>query len=90
MLQIDLPMVSGQVRLLVFLAMLGATQSFQNILVLTRGGPGYVTSLRGMTMYMRAFNALQFGFGSPIGLLLFCLGLALIWVVNKTIRPHSG
>ena len=89
-LQIDLPLVSGQVRLLVILAMLGATQSFQNILVLTRGGPGYVTSVPGMTMYMRAFNTLQFGYASAIGLLLFCLGLALIWVVNKTIRSHSG
>ena len=89
-LQIDLPLVSGQVRLLVILAMLGATQSFQNILILTRGGPGYATSVPGMTMYWRAFNTLQFGYASAIGLLLFCLGLALIWVVNKTIRPHSG
>lgn len=87
--QIDLPLVSGQVRLLVILAMLGATQSFQNILVLTRGGPGYATSVPGMTMYWRAFNTLQFGYASAIGLLLFGLGLALIWVINRTIRPQS-
>ena len=67
----DLPLVMGQVRLLVILAMLGATQSFQIILVLTRGGPGYVTSVPGMTMYTRAFNTGQFGYASAIGLLLF-------------------
>ncbi len=87
--QIDLPLVSGQVRLLVILAMLGATQSFQNILVLTRGGPGYVTSVPGMTMYTRAFSTGQFGYASAIGLLLFGLGLALILVINRTIRPPA-
>ncbi|MYJ66138.1 MAG: sugar ABC transporter permease [Acidimicrobiales bacterium] len=84
----DLPLVMGQVRLLVILAMLGATQSFQIILVLTRGGPGYVTSVPGMTMYTRAFNTGQFGYASAIGLLLFILGLALIFLINKTLRPH--
>ena len=88
-IHIDLPLVIGQVRLLVILAMLGATQSFQIILVMTRGGPGYATSVPGMTMYTRAFATGQFGYASAIGLMLFLLGLALMFVINKTLRPQT-
>ena len=86
---IDVPLVMGQVRLLVILAVLGATQTFQNILILTRGGPGYITSVPGLTMYTRAFNTGQFGYASAIGVMLFVLGLLLMFVINRTLRSPA-
>ena len=86
---IDLPLTLGQIRLLMILAMLAATQSFAVILVLTRGGPGYVTSVPGLTMYTRAFNTMQFGYASAIGLMLFIIGIALTYLISKTVRTYD-
>lgn len=86
---VDFPLVLGQVRLMVILAMLGATQSFQTILILTRGGPGYVTSVPGLTMFNRAFSTFQFGYASAIGLMLFIIGILLTFLISRTIRPYN-
>jgi len=85
-LTIDLPLALGQIRLVTVLALLGATQSFQVILILTRGGPGYVTSVPGLTMYTRAFNTGQYGYASAIGLMLFVIGIGTTLLVNRVMR----
>jgi ABC-type sugar transport system permease subunit len=88
-LEIDLPLVMGQVRLLTILAVVGALTSFETILVLTRGGPGYATSVPGLTMFERAFTTGQFGLASAIGLLLFVLAIGLTVGINRVLRPYS-
>ncbi|MHB1296173.1 MAG: carbohydrate ABC transporter permease [Anaerolineae bacterium] len=88
-LRIDLPLVLGQVRLQTVLAVIGAISSFQGVLVLTNGGPGFATMVPGMTMYNRAYRAQEFGYASAIGLLLFALTMIATLVINKTIRPEQ-
>lgn len=86
---IDLPLVLGQVRMLTVLAVVYALTSFGNILVLTRGGPGYATHVPGLTMYYRAFTTGQFGYASAIGLLLFVFTMGLTLLVNSSLRPFA-
>ncbi len=86
-LRIDLPLVLGQVRLLMILAVLEAIQSFQTILVLTQGGPGYVTLVPALQMYRRAFNTGAFGYASAVGLLLFVITISLTIAINRAVRP---
>ncbi|MGQ9682420.1 MAG: carbohydrate ABC transporter permease [Anaerolineae bacterium] len=84
---IDLPLVLGQVRLLSILAIINAITSFQSVLILTDGGPGFATMVPGMSMYNMAFKAQEFGYASAIGLLLFVFCMVGTLVIGRTIRP---
>jgi len=88
-LQIDLPLVLGQVRLLTVLSVIAAISSFQGVLVLTSGGPGFATMVPGLTMYNRAYRAQEFGYASAIGLLLFALTMLATLLINRAIRPEN-
>lgn len=85
-LRIDLPLVLGQVRLLTVLAAIGATSSFQGVLILTGGGPGFATMVPGLTMFNRAYRAQEFGYASAVGLLLFMLTMVATLVITRVIR----
>jgi len=87
-LAIDLPLIMSQVRLLTILATINALTSFNNVLVLTRGGPGYATSVPGLRMFERAFTTGEYGYASAIGLLLFVLAVILTLLINRYLRPH--
>jgi raffinose/stachyose/melibiose transport system permease protein len=86
-LRVDIPLVLGQVRLLAILAAINALTSFNSVLILTRGGPGYATYVPGYRMYEQAFISGQFGYGSAIGLMLFGLAMLLTFIINKAIQP---
>jgi ABC-type sugar transport system permease subunit len=86
---VDVPLILGQIRLLTILSVIGALTSFERVLILTRGGPGYATSVPGLRMYERAFITGQFGFASAIGLLLFVFAMVLMLMINRFIRPHT-
>jgi raffinose/stachyose/melibiose transport system permease protein len=92
--KIELPMIMGQIRLIVVTATIGVMQGFQNILVMTRGGPGYATMVPAMRMYDTAMpenslgigSAPQMGFGAAIGVFLFLI-IGIITLINlKVIR----
>lgn len=85
---IDLPMVIGQVRLLMILSTVAAATTFESILILTNGGPGFATSVPGLSMYKRAFTAQQFGYASAIGVLIFLIAIAMTFIINKLIQPR--
>lgn len=87
--QIDLPQVLGQVRLLTILSVVGAATAFDSILVLTDGGPGFATMVPALRMYKQAFTAQQFGYASAIGLLLFLVAVAVTYAINKGIRTEE-
>jgi len=86
---IDLPLVIGQVRILAILAVIGAFTSFEGILILTRGGPGYSTTVPTLTLYYRAFQTGQFGYASAIGLLLFVVAMLATVVIGRSLRSYT-
>ena len=99
--RIELPMVMGQVRLVVVTGTIGVMQGFQTILVMTRGGPGYATMVPAMRMYDTAMpenslgvgSAPQMGFGAAIGIFLFLI-IGLITIINlrviRSVEPEVG
>jgi raffinose/stachyose/melibiose transport system permease protein len=76
-LGIDLPLVLTQIRLMVVLTVIGGVQSFEAILVLTRGGPGFNSMVPGLWMYFNAFTFQRMGYACAIGVILFVLILGL-------------
>jgi raffinose/stachyose/melibiose transport system permease protein len=70
-LRIDMPLVSGQIRLLLILSIIGTLQNLTVPLLMTRGGPGYDSYTPGLYMYYKAFQNGDFGMGFTIATTMF-------------------
>lgn len=68
---IDLPLLKGQLRLLLILTFIATVQEFTVVLLTTGGGPGSATYLPALEMYYQAVRFNNFGLASAIGSVLF-------------------
>ena len=87
--QIELPQITGQIRLMWVLAIINGIQNFTQILILTQGGPGYNTSVPGLLMYQDAFVNQDMGRACAIGTSLFVVIFGLTVVNLRLIRSSS-
>jgi raffinose/stachyose/melibiose transport system permease protein len=78
--RIDLPLVLSQLKLILILTLIAGVQGFENVFILTRGGPGFETTVPGLWMYFNAFSFQRMGYACAIGVLLFVIifGLTLL------------
>lgn len=70
---IDVPMVLSQLKLILILTIIGGIQGFQGMFIVTRGGPGFETTVPGLWMYFNAFSFQRMGYACAIGVCLFVL-----------------
>lgn len=75
--RVEFPLLMSQVKLLLILVVIGGVQSFEGMLALTKGGPGFQTMLPGLWMYYNAFSFQRMGYACAIGVVLFLIILAL-------------
>jgi raffinose/stachyose/melibiose transport system permease protein len=88
-LRVELPLILGQIRLLAVLTIVGSIQQYTAFLIMTDGGPAFVSSIPGLTMYHAAFEDGQMGYACAIGTLLF-LAIAVLTVINlRFVRPAT-
>jgi len=88
-LRIDLPLVTGQIKLMIVLGIIGGLQGFGVQLVLTKGGPGSATAVPGWLMYEQAFSYSNFGYASMIGFVIFIVILAITFINMKFIKADQ-
>lgn len=88
-LKVDLPLVMGQVKLLLILGVIGGLQAYQAQLVLTNGGPGYSSMMPGLVMYQEAFSYNRIGYANAIGLLTFIVILFFTYINMKYVRSSA-
>lgn len=74
---IDIPLVLSQVKLIFMLTVIAGVQGFENIFILTKGGPGFKTMVPGLWMYYNAFSFQRMGYACAIGVVLFIIVLLL-------------
>lgn len=74
---IDLPLILGQLKLILILTLIKLMQDFVGIMILTRGGPGTSTMVPGLMLYQSAFSYARMGYASAIGVVMFLIILAL-------------
>lgn len=86
-LHIELPLVKNQIRLVVILAIIHQYQSFENVLVLTNGGPGFSTLTPALYLYKKGFEYNELGYASAIGVVIFVILVAFTLAANKLIKP---
>ncbi len=80
-LSIEVPLLSGQIKMISILALIGGIQGFEHIYILTQGGPGFESTVPGLWMYYNAFSFQRMGFASAIGVILSLVIMALT-VIN--------
>ncbi len=84
--QLELPLVRSQVKLVMVLTIINQIQSFENVLVLTNGGPGDKTITPALYLYTKGFSYSEMGYASAIGLVLFVILLLLTLINNKFVK----
>jgi len=87
---IELPLLSGQIKLIVIMTFITQLQAFQSELILTNGGPGFSTMVPGLVLYQNAFHFNRMGYASAIGLLLALFILILTIFSMKYISTEVG
>jgi raffinose/stachyose/melibiose transport system permease protein len=75
--RITLPLVMPSVTINVFMNTIGCLKVFEQVYVMTKGGPGSTTETIGTFLYNSAFSSSQMGYGSAIATILF-LGILVI------------
>jgi raffinose/stachyose/melibiose transport system permease protein len=87
--RIELPLVTGQIKLILVLNMIWTIQNFTSILILTQGGPGTATMVPGMVLYRASFQNERMGYACAIGMAMFLVMLVLTYINLRYIRSES-
>jgi len=78
--RIELPLIMGQIKLIVILTLIGSIQGFVNIMVMTNGGPGEATMVPGLYLYRNAMYYNKMGYACAIGTFLFLIIITLTYL----------
>jgi raffinose/stachyose/melibiose transport system permease protein len=87
--RIELPLIVGQIRLMMVLNMIWAIQNFVFVLLLTNGGPGNSTQVPGLALYWNAFQNGRMGYACAIGTILFLVMLGLTYINLRYLRSTA-
>lgn len=75
---IILPLVKNTLLVCITLCIAGNMKAFDNIMVMTSGGPGYSSMVMALYGYKVSFEQNNLGYGSCISVAIFVLALAVI------------
>ena len=87
---ITLPLIKNTILVCLTLCIAGNMKAFDNIYVMTAGGPGTSSMVMAMYGYNTSFRDSNLGYGSTISVAIFVLALAVIggsqWLVNRATK----
>ena len=86
---IDLPLLMGQVKLLLILNFINAVQTFELVFLTTGGGPGDATYVPALELYYMAMRMDRMGVASAIGMILFLIILAGTIINMRYVRTST-
>ena len=75
----------------VLLRIIWVANSFDVILVMTGGGPGYATHTLPLYAFLKAYSAMEFGYGGALALILtMLLMLIVVFYVRRAARGAAA
>jgi len=81
------PLVREMTGLMVIVTISGAFQVFNEVMVMTSGGPNNSTQVLGTWLYENGFSRNDFGYAAAIATVIFLLTLAIgllqMWYTKK-------
>ena len=87
--QITLPLLKPITSLIITLTLINTIQIFDQIFVMTNGGPGTATLTLVQYLYSTAFQNYNLGYAATIGLAIFVILAALIGIQAKFFKPEE-
>ncbi|WP_209975748.1 carbohydrate ABC transporter permease [Paenibacillus eucommiae] len=89
---ITIPLITPIIRVAALFLMLGVFKGFENILILTNGGPSGSTDVIGLYMFNIAFGSgsHNYGYASAIGMFLFVIMVGAKLVIDKFTANKSS
>ena len=88
--RIDIPLITGQIRLLLVLGIIGTLQNLTVPLLMTGGGPGYDSYVPGLYMYFKAFRTSDFGMAYTIATVMFIMIFILTLISRRSFLAKTG
>ncbi|OMF29420.1 ABC transporter permease [Paenibacillus sp. FSL H8-0548] len=86
---ITFPLLAGAMTVCVMLSMIGSLKIFDQIAVMTDGGPGFATETLTYIIYKVGFGELRQGFGTALAMVLFVLTLVISLIQMKLLRQRE-
>ncbi len=86
---ITFPLLAGAFTVCVMLSMINSLKIFDQIAVMTDGGPGFETETLTYIIYKVAFGELRQGFGTALGIVLFLITLVISFIQIKLLRRRE-
>lgn len=87
--RITLPLLMPTSLFIVVISLIGSFQVFDQIWVMTKGGPAYATQVTVTYIYQQAFQYLNLGYASAIAFALFIVILGVSLVQFRLFRDQS-
>lgn len=86
---VTFPLLAGATTVCVMLSMIGSLKLFDQIAVMTNGGPGFATETLTYIIYKVAFGEGRQGFGTALAIVLFIIILIISIVQIRVLRKRE-
>lgn len=83
--RITLPLLKPTTLYLMIVSTIGSFQVFDQVMLMTQGGPGYATTTIVHRIYNTAFRDFQFGYAGAMSMLLFLAIITLALIQSKLV-----
>jgi ABC-type sugar transport system permease subunit len=83
------PMLAGAVTVNMTLMMIAGWTIFDQIMVLTMGGPGFISETMAFFIYKVGFGEYRAGYGSAAAIVLFIVVMATTVLANRYMRSRE-
>lgn len=91
---ITLPLLSPVLFFGITMTLITSFQTFDQVFVLTQGGPGEATNILGLYVYSNAFRYFRMGYGASVAVVLFAFVLAVtllqFWGQRRWVHYESA
>lgn len=87
---ITLPMLWTTIKVVIILCISGSLKAFDQVFIMTGGGPAQSTELMATYMYNNTFLIYRYGYGSAISTMIIILSLVLIGISQIVMRNKSN
>jgi len=90
--RITIPLLGPTIRIWLFLSIVGSLQVFDQVWIMTGGGPANASSTMATYLVQRGFQSSEFGYGSAVAVIMFgiCFIFALLYQRFVLRRDTAG
>lgn len=87
--KIQLPMIKPQLSIMITLTLIGVMQDFNNIYIMTGGGPGTSTYVPALELYLNVAQFGRYGYACALGVVLFAFTMAITLINMRLTREKE-